>query len=208
VVVMVIRRPGCVLCRYQARELWDHLKADLDDLGVGMACIVHEWMDREIEAFSRYWPGDMYLDVDKEFFKMVGGGRPLKPNRLALLNPFSAKWRRIVHAMTKVHEGNLVGQELMGGVLVLSGVADRAAGSLMYMHVERDLGLPAPLHEVLAAATLGTDAEFAKVSVEEAGGSFTGVTPLPQDLVEQSKQLLLARASRTQDLGCRGKECE
>jgi hypothetical protein len=73
VVVCAIRRPGCskssgcrsenpwqpqdiqhlpdascssVLCRYQARELWLGLKDVLENQGVGMFCVLHEWRER------------------------------------------------------------------------------------------------------------------------------------------------------------------
>lgn len=105
--------PAPVLCRYQARELWLGLKEPLEQMGVAMACIVHEWIPAEVRAaqcaptcvpagsgscradrrdliaallhhspracvahgsqiksFAKYWPGTVYHDKDKEFYKV------------------------------------------------------------------------------------------------------------------------------------------
>lgn len=34
-------------------------------------CVVHEWIPREINGFSpAFWPGELYHDVDKAFYKV------------------------------------------------------------------------------------------------------------------------------------------
>jgi hypothetical protein len=45
--VLLCRRPGCVLCRDEAQKLWKEQQA-LTDAGLKVACVVHEWIDREV----------------------------------------------------------------------------------------------------------------------------------------------------------------
>ncbi len=55
VLVLVLRRPGCVLCRGEAKSLWGK-KAQFEELGVRMVCLVHEAIPDEIKAFwPEYW---------------------------------------------------------------------------------------------------------------------------------------------------------
>jgi len=153
VVIMLLRRPGCILCRYQARELWLGLKNPLERLGLDIVCVVHEWMDAEVAAFKPYWPGAVYLDKDKQLFKFIGGGALLQASALPLLNPFSGVWRRILAARKRVKQYNLVGNGwVMGGVMVA-----KAGGGLTYLHVERELGLPAPHDAVMEGALVAAE---------------------------------------------------
>lgn len=48
-VLLLCRRPGCVLCRDEAQKLWREQQA-LTDAGLKVACIVHEWIDREVRC--------------------------------------------------------------------------------------------------------------------------------------------------------------
>lgn len=82
-----------MLCRYQAHELQRGLKELLEGLGVGMACILHEWVPAEVrlecllqcratlervlsctvfqvEKFAKYWKGPIYLDKAMDFYKV------------------------------------------------------------------------------------------------------------------------------------------
>ena len=42
----------------------------------------------EIKAFRHFWPGDVYLDIDKAFYKEVGQGRIHKMSCLGFLLHF------------------------------------------------------------------------------------------------------------------------
>ncbi|KAJ9514469.1 hypothetical protein QJQ45_016199 [Haematococcus lacustris] len=147
-----------VLCRDEAKRLWQlHEKAEA--LGISMNCVVHEWREREIEAFApAYWPGPLYHDVDKAFYKALGGGQVVKGSSLSLLNPFSSTWARIRKAQQQVSEHNLVGEGLiMGGLMVIG----KGEAGVLYSHLETDLGVHADHAEVLqamqaAAKTAGT----------------------------------------------------
>lgn len=53
--VVVLRRPGCLLCREEAVKVWADRQA-FEAAGVRLVCLVHEWIDREIAAFApEYW---------------------------------------------------------------------------------------------------------------------------------------------------------
>jgi hypothetical protein len=51
VVFLLLRRPGCILCRYQARELWDHLQPQLHGMGVRLVCVIHEYLQAEVNSY-------------------------------------------------------------------------------------------------------------------------------------------------------------
>ncbi|GAX76133.1 hypothetical protein CEUSTIGMA_g3576.t1 [Chlamydomonas eustigma] len=56
VVLLMLRRPGCALCRYQAREMRDYLTPQLDLLGVRMVCVILEEKKNEVYSFCpAYW---------------------------------------------------------------------------------------------------------------------------------------------------------
>lgn len=62
-------------CRDHAVKVWEHQK-ELEQAGVKLVCVVHEWIEREINAYSpAFWPGELYHDVDKAFYK-VSPGQP------------------------------------------------------------------------------------------------------------------------------------
>ena len=55
VLLLDLRRPGCVLCRAEANSLWGK-QAQFEELGVRMVCLVHEAIPDEIKAFwPEYW---------------------------------------------------------------------------------------------------------------------------------------------------------
>jgi hypothetical protein len=114
--VVVLRRPGCcewaaaqlswgpaafdprpiqpvlpasaVLCRDEAIKVWND-RAAYEQLGVRLACVLHEWKEREVEAFApEYWGGELYLDEAKAFYAAVHGGAVKRGNLLDLVNPF------------------------------------------------------------------------------------------------------------------------
>eukprot|EP00199_Chlamydomonas_sp_CCMP681_P006361 CAMPEP_0119107952 /NCGR_PEP_ID=MMETSP1180-20130426/12600_1 /TAXON_ID=3052 ORGANISM="Chlamydomonas cf sp, Strain CCMP681" /NCGR_SAMPLE_ID=MMETSP1180 /ASSEMBLY_ACC=CAM_ASM_000741 /LENGTH=200 /DNA_ID=CAMNT_0007093505 /DNA_START=44 /DNA_END=646 /DNA_ORIENTATION=- len=147
-VVLVLRRPGCVLCRAEALKLWE-LKDQIEGLGANLVCVVHEWRDREVAAFApEYWAGPVYHDLDKVFYKALNGGEVLKGSSLGLLNPLSDVWKRIMAARKLVPDHNLVGEGLiMGGLMVLGAGTTGAT----FVHIESDLGVHADHADVLSA---------------------------------------------------------
>ncbi|CAD7697044.1 unnamed protein product [Ostreobium quekettii] len=148
--VVVLRRPGCVACRGQALEIMD-LKARLDELGVKAVVLVHEWIQREVDGFKpKFWPGELYFDHQKGFYKALGGGTVRRKTILDLLNPFSRAWKNVRKAQARVgSDHNLNGDGCtMGGLFV---VAKGKAG-VQYMFVEETFGDHAPADAILKAA--------------------------------------------------------
>ncbi|PNH08122.1 Redox-regulatory protein [Tetrabaena socialis] len=147
--VLILRRPGCVLCRDEAQRLWA-LKPEFDKLGVSLVCVVHEWIQREINAFTpAYWPGPLYHDTSKSFYAALNNGTPLRGSLLPMLNPWSDVWKRIRAASKTVKEHNLAGEgAIMGGAMVIR----QGEGGVAWCHVESTIGLVADPAEVLAAA--------------------------------------------------------
>lgn len=45
-----------MLCRDEAQKLWA-CKPELEKLGVGLVCVVHEWIQREVGVCVRVWEG-------------------------------------------------------------------------------------------------------------------------------------------------------
>ena len=52
VLLLVLRRPGCVLCRGESRSLWDR-KEEFQKLNIRMVCLLHEAIPEEVKDF---WP--------------------------------------------------------------------------------------------------------------------------------------------------------
>jgi hypothetical protein len=150
VLVVALRRPGCLLCREQAVHLWAE-RARFAAAGVSLACVLHEWRAAEVEAFApTYWGGPLFYDEAKAFHAAVHGGRLRRGNVLDLLNPFSAAWRAIRRAKEagRVTDSNLVGDGLtLGGVLVIA-----KGGAVVAAFPETTFGDHAPLEELVAAA--------------------------------------------------------
>lgn len=149
VAFLVLRRPGCVLCRDEAQRLWA-LKPEFDRLGVALVCVVHEWIEREITAFTAgFWPGPLYHDTSKALYKALNGGTVLRGSLMGLLWPWSGTWKRIHGASARVSDHNVVGDGLtMGGAMVVA----QGDGGVVWSHLETSLGLVPDPQQVLEAA--------------------------------------------------------
>lgn len=150
VVLFVIRRPGCILCREEAVRLQEH-RAEFEALGVKLEGVVKEWLPEEIADFSpKYWPTEnLHLDADRVFYKAVNGGQTLKISLFEMLNPFGQAWKNAKRAKKVITEHNLKGEgQIAGGLMVLKA----GNGGVVYSHLEKTFGDHAPMAEVLAAA--------------------------------------------------------
>ncbi|XP_038999473.1 peroxiredoxin-like 2A [Hibiscus syriacus] len=77
-VLLCIRRPGCIMCRAEAHQLYAK-KPIFDALGIQMFAVLHEHIESEVNDFwPRYWGGVVILDRTMGFFKALGGGNYLK----------------------------------------------------------------------------------------------------------------------------------
>ena len=156
--VIILRRPGCLICRDQAISIWE-ARETLTEVCAGgqtgknkkaavrLVCIVHEWKEREIEAFTKdYWHGELYFDGSKAFYKAVHGGQLKKGSLLSLLNPFSRAYANIrqVKAAGRVTEQNFEGDGLtLGGLAILD-----VGGDAVYTFEEKNFGDRASLTEI------------------------------------------------------------
>lgn len=151
VLVVCLRRPGCLLCREEAIHLWGE-RAQFEALGVRLVLVLHEWKEREVEAFSpAYWGGDLYFDEAKAFYATVHGGTVKKGSLLELANPFGRAWKNMKRAKQagNVKDSNLVGDGLtMGGVLLLR----QGSGDVAYCFAEETFGDHAPFEELMEAS--------------------------------------------------------
>lgn len=150
VFVYAVRRPGCVLCRDEAQKLWT-ARAQLEEAGLRVVCVVHEWIDREIAAFvPAYWGGDVYHDADQAFYKLFGeGGGVRTASVLGMLNPFNPAWGRIMAARANVKDSNVVGEgSILGGLVVVR----QGEGGIAWLRAERGFGEFPATQDVIAAA--------------------------------------------------------
>lgn len=77
-----------MLCREESLAVWG-AREQFEALGFALACVVHEWKEREVAAFApEYWGGPIYWDEQKAFYAAVHGGSVKKGSLLDLLNPF------------------------------------------------------------------------------------------------------------------------
>jgi len=114
---------------------------------VRLVDVLHENIPEEVDAYHpAYWPGEIYLDQEKTFFKALHGGQLAKGSILSFLNPFSQVWKNAKQSK-HIKESNFKGDGLtMGGLIVVS------KAGVHYQYQEKTFGDRAPLEEVLAAA--------------------------------------------------------
>lgn len=150
-VIVGIRRPGCILCREEAVKLWQ-AKEEFDKIGARVVCVVHEWIDAEVNGFHpQYWPGELYHDFNKDFYKAFGDGQLRKGSLASFLNPFSKAWANVRRASGSglVKDSNLNGDGMvLGGVLVVK----QGEGGPVFMHIETTFGDHPDVQQVLEAA--------------------------------------------------------
>lgn len=157
--VIILRRPGCLLCRDQAIGIWNERERLAKLSGDGssgkketrLICIVHEWKDREIDAFTKdYWGGEIYFDESKAFYAAVHGGTIKKGSMLSMLNPFSKAWKNIREVSKRglVTDHNMEGDgATLGGLAVL----DSPNGNAVYTFEEKAFGDKASMEDIFKA---------------------------------------------------------
>ncbi|XP_075394209.1 prostamide/prostaglandin F synthase [Tenrec ecaudatus] len=151
-VVAGLRRFGCMVCRWIARDL-SSLKGLLDQHGVRLVGVGPETLGLQEFLDGGYFSGELYLDESKQFYKELGFKRY---NSLSILPAAVGKPVRDVAAKAKaanIH-GNLSGDLLQsGGLLVVS-----KGGEKVLLHfVQNSPGDYVPQENVLGA--LGISAE-------------------------------------------------
>ncbi|KAL5761557.1 hypothetical protein ACOSP7_017821 [Xanthoceras sorbifolium] len=149
-VILCIRRPGCIMCRAEAHQLYAK-KPIFDALGIQLFAVLHEYIESEVKDFwPRYWGGVVAYDQSMEFFRALGGGKLLKEKFLSgfLLNPRAiANYKR---AKATGAELNLKGEgDIKGGLFIVGG----GKSGIAYQFIERNFGDWAPLPEVIEICT-------------------------------------------------------
>ncbi|KAL6969661.1 hypothetical protein U1Q18_029369 [Sarracenia purpurea var. burkii] len=149
-VLLCIRRPGCIMCRAEAHQLYAK-KPIFDALGVQLFAVLHEHIEAEVKDFwPQYWGGVMLYDKGLEFFKAHGGGKLLKEKFISgfLFNPRAiANYKR---AKKMGLEQNFKGEgEIKGGLFIVG----RGRSGIAYQFIERNFGDWAPLAEIIEICT-------------------------------------------------------
>ncbi|KAF2312762.1 hypothetical protein GH714_039938 [Hevea brasiliensis] len=145
-VLLCIRRPGCIMCRAEAHQLYTK-KPIFDALGIKLIAVLHEYIESEVKDFwPRYWGGVILYDRDRQFFKALGGGELLKDKFISgfIFNPRAiANYKR---AKAMGIKQNFKGEgEIKGGLFVIG----RGKTGIAYQFIERNFGDWAPLAEVI-----------------------------------------------------------
>lgn len=140
-VILVVRRPGCLLSRSQAFKL-DFFKDHINKMGFEMIAITKEFS--KVTAFSSsYWRSKVYIDTELEMFKFVGKGKIRKLNLLSIL-----KWDTLKVCRSAVNEGFALTKE--GESLILGGlVITTETGKVIYHYREKFFGDHADVTEIL-----------------------------------------------------------
>ncbi|CAI9768051.1 unnamed protein product [Fraxinus pennsylvanica] len=149
-ILLCIRRPGCIMCRAEAHQLYTK-KPIFDALGVQLFAVLHEHIESEVKDFwPRYWGGAVLFDRGMEFFKALGGGKLLKDKFISgfLFNPRAiANYKR---AKAMGVDQNFKGEgEIKGGLFIVG----KGKSGIAYQFIERNFGDWAPLAEVVEICT-------------------------------------------------------
>lgn len=142
------------MCRHEARDAYARI-ADMEAAGASrVVALVKEDLGTEVEEFRKFWQGDILLDVNTEFYKLLGGGSHHQPYSLAsflatIANPFSSARVKKNLSATKATgiTQNMKGEGFIaGGVCVIN-----RDGSVAYSFLEQELGDQAPIDSVISA---------------------------------------------------------
>ena len=157
--IFVIRRPGCILCRENAKEISTRYK-DKEFNGIKLYGVIKEVApvsgaetDEELgvgEFQTKYFENHpVYRDNDKKFYKYLGEKSLLSQpwhswNPFTLYSDFVSMTNRL---KSKGVEGNLKGEGLLkGGIIVVS-----PSKGVVYRHEEVS-GSEMPYDDIFAAA--------------------------------------------------------
>ncbi|KAJ1074437.1 hypothetical protein K5549_001132 [Capra hircus] len=155
-VVAGLRRFGCMVCRWIARDL-SNLKGLLDQHGVRLVGVGPEALGLQEFLDGGYFAGELYLDESKQFYKELGFKRSgLHCSPLLLPATLSLAKRTLGASTAKAVgiQGNLSGDLLQsGGLLVVAKGGDK----VLLHFVQKSPGDYAPPESILQA--LGISAE-------------------------------------------------
>nr|DAD31573.1 TPA_asm: hypothetical protein HUJ06_010424 [Nelumbo nucifera] len=137
VVLFCVRRPGCIMCRAEAHQLYAR-KPIFDALGVQLIAVLHEHIDTEVKDFwPHFWGGVVVHDQGMGFFKALGSGKLMKDTFITgfVFNPQAiANYKR---AKATGLEQNFTGEGEIKGGLFIVGSGKRG---IAYQFIERNFG--------------------------------------------------------------------
>ncbi|KAI6213649.1 FERM domain-containing protein [Aphelenchoides besseyi] len=123
VLVMAVRRPGCMFCRREAEQL-NTLKDKFDRKNIKVIGVLHEL--EGAEEFRPFLKGDLYFDPEKHFY---GPSQRWLPFWMGGLR-FSTYYNAYLTKKDNV-KGNMKGEgRLLGGVYLIKN------NELAYVHLE------------------------------------------------------------------------
>ncbi|KAF9097965.1 hypothetical protein BGX23_007503 [Mortierella sp. AD031] len=161
-VVIVIRRPGCQFCREEAR-IFDAQRQTIEkDMGIKMACIVHEKEGADIFQ-KEFWHGKVYFDQNKDFYKALGNGRLRTGGWEQLVRP--SFWGNLIRNKKSGVKGNFIGDgSILGGLLLVQ----QGDQGIAYEHIEKVWGDIARADRVLEACSRVSGVSLNKEKVKQA----------------------------------------
>ncbi|CAI2172370.1 20072_t:CDS:2 [Funneliformis geosporum] len=147
--ILVVRRPGCQLCREESVRISSLRELISGKMGLNMVAIVHENLNNEVEDFNQgFWKGTVYFDKEKAFFSAIGGGKIQYAGLTNILKP--TVWYNIWSNYKTGVTGNLKGDgTVLGGTYIIKSGTE--GGKVIYQYREKVWGDHAPLEEVLKA---------------------------------------------------------
>ena len=139
VVLMVVRRVGCSLCREEAQDL-SGILPKLQEKGFSLIAVVQESLG--VAEFQSFFEGQIYLDPDRRFY----GPKERKIFWNDLFKP--STWRALYAIQTNGIPGNYLGEwRVLGGLFV---IGPKNAGILLE-HREDQLGFRVKTQDIIAA---------------------------------------------------------
>lgn len=141
VVLSMLRRFGCVLCRDGAAQL-STIKSDLDALNVGLVGVAPEHLGQdEFTKDGGYFKGDLFVDEPRTLYTAL---HTTRASIFSLLRP--SVWKAASEAKSRGKDGNFQGDGLqLGGTFVF----DCASGEVLFAHYQEHFGDHPDPQEVL-----------------------------------------------------------
>eukprot|EP01084_Bolivina_argentea_P127494 225468_1 len=142
VCILTVRRPGCLLCREEAKQLVQlYEKQKFDKNNIKLIGIVKETLGTT-EFNKEYFPYPIYLDCDMSFYEQVNGRRM---GLWGFLVP--QVWNNIWCSQRKGFQGNVEGEgTILGGVICVKN-----GNEISYVYNEKIWGDHAPITELKTA---------------------------------------------------------
>jgi len=140
VVLSMLRRFGCVLCRDGAEKL-STIKPELDKLGVALVGVAPEHLGQDEFVKEEFFKGQLFVDEPRALY---GALQTSRASIFSLLKP--SVWFAASEARGRGKTGNLEGDGLqLGGTFAF----DCNSGEALFMHYQENFGDHPDPHDVL-----------------------------------------------------------